>query len=543
MIRYALLLCGAIMVSHNSRAQTAPTATRADSIMQCDFSLLKSSNAWLTAPNAAGLTQWKGGHITSARLSLVSQDGGFADYYEAPKAFTLKAEVESFYQLSPRISLYGRMAYDNVAARHAGGSFFFAPQHMPFDIVEDSLTNTGRKHTDIYQLTGAISGTLPKGIAIGAKVELTAANYAKYKDLRHKNNVLDLTATAGLLVPVGSILNVGGHFAYRRNTENVRFATYGNSDKVYKSLVNYGAFIGKIEQFGENGYTDQNREMPFLSEHTGGGIQTELHFSPTLALYNAFDFAYQKGYYGKKSSYTLSYNQHKGHEYGYQGRLTWQASGATHHLTAQLSIDNLTDYGNSYRADVDKTTGASHYNYYSPLKLSNKVWIDLTIAYRGAYGRTPHLPLLDVTVGMHQWQRKQTAYVYPYFRRQHIRQNEWFAQGAYNASLKGGILTPAVAFVYSKGSGKPFTDGTFATPSDRQSPPPQMETYLMREYLCHTTPQYSLRLSMRYAFLLHHTAMKIYAEGGWQLHKANTHDNFLDARQRRMLWFTVGCQF
>ncbi len=532
------------MASHSSRAQTIPPATRADSMLQCDFSVVKSSNVWFTAPNAAGLSQWQGGHITSAQLSLVGHDGGFADYYEAPKALTLRADVEAFYRLSPRINLYGRMAYDNVAARHAAGSYFFAPQHMPFDIVEDSLTNTGRKHTDLYQLTGALSATLAHGIAIGAKVDFAAANYAKYKDLRHKNNVLDLTATAGILVPVGSFLHAGAHFAYRRNTENIRFATYDNSDKVYKSLINYGAFIGKIEQFGENGYTDQNRDMPFLSEHTGGGLQAEILFSPTLTLYNAFDFAYQKGYYGKKSSYTLSYNQHKGHEYGYQGRLTWQATGATHQLTAQLAIDNLTDYGNSYRADVDKTTGASRYNYYTPLKLSNKVWTDITVAYRGTYGSNPYLPLLDITIGMHRWERKQTAYVYPYFRRQHLRQHEWLAEAAYNATLKGGVLTPALAFSYSKGSGKPFTDSTFATPSDRQAPPPQMETYLMREYLYHTAPQYSLRLSLRYAFLLPHTAMKAYAEGGWQLRKANTHDDdYLDARQRRTLWLTIGCQW
>lgn len=114
-----------------------------------------------------------------------------------------------------------------------------------------------------------------KVLSLGARVDYTAANYAKYKDLRHKNKLMDLSATAGLTVPVASWLTVGADYRYHRSNESVTFGVYGKNDKVYKSLISYAAFMGRVEQFGNSGYTDKSREMPLFDEGHGAGVQTQ----------------------------------------------------------------------------------------------------------------------------------------------------------------------------------------------------------------------------------------------------------------------------
>jgi hypothetical protein len=75
----------------------------------------------------------------------------------------------------------------------------FLQDRLPFDIMEDSLTNKGHKHCDRYHLTGGFSYSLSPAVALGLKADYTAANYAKYKDLRHKNKLMNLDVTIGLL--------------------------------------------------------------------------------------------------------------------------------------------------------------------------------------------------------------------------------------------------------------------------------------------------------------------------------------------------------
>ena len=107
------------------------------------------------------------------------------------------------------------MRYDNFSGRNMTGSAFIQTQRLPFDIIEDSLNNAGTKHRDTYNLMGALSWEIYKGIALGAKVDFTAANVAKYKDLRHKTKLMDLASLLAsmyryrLLVLVSIILTDG----------------------------------------------------------------------------------------------------------------------------------------------------------------------------------------------------------------------------------------------------------------------------------------------------------------------------------------------
>lgn len=543
LISYLVWLGGAVLVPLQLFAQTDRQPSRADSLLFRDYAFLKQSDPWLTSPNAAGLQRLTVGHLSQATLSLQYDKGHFTNYYGAPKALTAAAGVESFYRLSPDIVIFGKIAYRNEALKNLTGSAFVNPTRMPFDIVEDSLTNAGDKHLDTYQLTGAVSGRVYKKVSLGVKVDFTAANYAKYKDLRHKNNLMNLVVTAGLYVPVANWLTVGAHYEYLRHTESVVFKKYGASDQVYKSLVSYGAFIGKVETFGAYGYTDMNQEMPFFDEHHGGGIQLDFQLTPQISWYHAFAFNRRKGYYGKKSPYTISYNQHKSNGYEYLTRLTWRQRQNVHQWQFAIETEKLQDFANTYREMTDEETSAHYYAYYSPVKLSDKLWTTGQVAYSGRFGLKNQVPVWAVQAGMNFMFRRQTAYEYPYFRRQEIRSYEEWVQAEYNLFLPKGILTVGAGFAYRNGRGSLCEDGTFAAPSAKQSFPPEMEAFLHREYQYLTAPRYQVDGSVKYGFIFPNTRMKTFAKINISHQKAHCNDVLMEGNDRLSGTLTIGCEF
>ena len=188
-----LILTGAsLSASLNAQEQAK------DSLLHRDFSFVANSDAWLRSDNAAALIRFKIKNISLAEVYAQYGKGGFVNYDESPRTVQVGANVSSFYRLTDRIVLSGSMRYDNFSGRNMTGSAFIQTQRLPFDIVEDSLNNAGTKHRDTYNLMGALSWDIYKGLAIGTKVDFTAANVAKYKDLRHKTKLMDLALTTGV---------------------------------------------------------------------------------------------------------------------------------------------------------------------------------------------------------------------------------------------------------------------------------------------------------------------------------------------------------
>ena len=212
-----------------------------DSLLR-DYQFVKQQSSWLTSNNAAGLTNYKAKNIAEAEAGLSYAKGDLIDYWQAPTVLQANVRAEAFQRLSARTVVFGSISYDNFTGRDMAGSAFIDPTYKPFDIVEDSLTNKGRKHRDTYQLAGAIGVELWKGYSIGARVDYTSANYAKYKDLRHSNKFMDLKLSIGAMGHVLNQLTIGANYLYHRNTESLNFNTYGKIDKVYKSLIDYGVY-------------------------------------------------------------------------------------------------------------------------------------------------------------------------------------------------------------------------------------------------------------------------------------------------------------
>ena len=533
------LFSGALLVLSSLEAQAQTVKT--DSLLMRDFSYVMQSDPWLMGNNPSALIRFGSSTLSEATVSMTVGNGGFVNYDQSPHTLTFGASAESVYRLSPRTVVYGRMSYQNESSSNMAGSAFLNTYHLPFDIVEDSLTNEGDEHRDTYHLKGGVGVDIWHGWSVGASFDFTAANLAKYKDLRHQNKAMDLTFSAGFYLPLGHV-SLGANYLYRRSTENIRFKVYGQSDKVYKSLIAYANFMGQVEQFTTNGYTGSNNEQPLFSARHGACVQLDWRITSQWQWYHSMMAQYRSGYYGRESAYTITYMRHHSHIYTYQSRLSYRLPTSLHRMDVSISAERLENNQNAYLETLNEQ-GASQYEYFGAVKTGDKLWVDTHIGYTGDMGIDYELPRWTVATGVNIGHRKQTGYRYPYYRRQRLNQVQGYIDACHRIRLRQGILQAGLQFAYQKGSGDVYEDLTFAEPSAQQTAPPSMDAYLYRDYEYYTAPQVKVGAALKYSFVFPQTRMKTYVEGKCTYLKAYNTDAYLKGDAYTTVMLIVGVDF
>ena len=514
-----------------------------DSLLLRDYGYVKQYDPWLTHKNAAALTRYARQNIVEAEAFVTKGNGGLVDYTDSRNTLEAGACVESFYRLSRRVVGYGAISYANWTGRDMTGSAFMQDR-MPFNLVEDSLTNDGRKHRDTYRLTGGLGVDVWQGISFGARLDYTSANYAKYKDLRHKNKLMDLSLTLGAYAPVSSWMSVGADYTYQRTTESVTFGAYGKSDKVYKTLIDYGAMMGRVEQFGNEGFTDKSREMPFFEDGHGGSLQLELRpwTARDVTLFASLDLHHETGYYGRKSPYTITYTNHGRDVFEAQGRLSYGIAASRMFLDMRYAHEKTVNRAETYRPLINDA-GSTYYEYYDAAETGTRKWDDLSLHYTLQLGLCEELPGWQIVAGYQLCQRQQTAYLYPFFRYQHLKRNTASLAATRNLIMSKGVLSVALQASYGKGSGEPCQDGTFTTPDDRQEPPATMEAFLLREYRYLTAAQYGVGGSVKYAFRFPGTRLKTHARVLVDYRTTSEENPYTQGNGHVQAGLAIGCTF
>ncbi|MCR5152415.1 MAG: hypothetical protein K6A98_04585 [Prevotella sp.] len=519
------------------------TDAQVDPLMR-DYNYVMGADAWLTGGNAASLTRFRSNNIAVAGLSLSTRRGGLTHYHDSREVTQLTAATEALCRLGQRVVVSGYMSYDNYSGKDMTGSAFINPLRKPFDITEETTENSGKKHRDTYHINGAVGVDVFRGYAIGASLDYTAANYAKYKDLRHKNKLMDMDFSAGVYLPVLKYLSIGADYHYLRNTESVSFSTYGKSDKVYRSLINYGAFFGIMEQFGNEGFTDKSREMPLFEDGHAGDIQASLRLGSRLSLWGRGGIARSKGYYGRRSPYTAVYTRHKRHtdDMAFAMLYSPENGRSRHRVDFSYRNERLNNKAETFREMIN-SSGAYYYEYYDAVETADKQWQDMRLAYTASLGVKGELPtwLLDVAW---QWGRQeQLNYLYPFYRHQDISYNVLSAGVTRNIICKRGVWSLSFDIAFRDGSGKPYEDHTYVTPSDKQERPSTSDEFLYREYQYLAAAQYHLGGGVRYSFIFPGTNIKTHAGVSVSHDKANETFAGCSGRDRTVCMVSVGCTF
>ena len=523
-------------------AQYAVTASAQDSLLLRDYQYVKQQDTWLSLQNNAALTRFASSNIVEAEAVLTKGNGGWVDYYQSDNTLTGDVHIESLCRLNARTVFFGAIRYNNYTGRGMTGSAFIDPTRKPFNLVEDSLTNAGRKHRDTYQLAGGIGIDIYRGLSMGARIDYISANYAKYKDLRHKNKLMDLNVTAGIYAPVNPWLNIGADYQYHRNTESLEFSTYGKSEKVYKTLIDYGSMMGLVEQFGNEGYTDKTREMPLFEDAHGGSIQIEVVPMKALSVFGNLTFSHGTGYYGRLSPYTITLTNHKRDQLKTEAALTYRLTTSWHRLRFAYSYEKVKNNAETYRG-LTNDNGATYYEYYDPAETGDKRWREIGVSYTAHLGINGELPTWTVTADYHWMQRRQQAYLFPYYRQQKTSNNEIAVSATRHITTAKGVWSLMLKGTYLKGSGAPFEDGTFLTPSAKQPQPATMEAFLWREYQYLTAAQYSVGAQVKYAFIFPGTRLKTHARISVDHRKGNETYDYSEGQRHTQLSAAIGCTF
>lgn len=479
-------------------------AQNVDSIyIHPDMNLIKSSNAWLKSDNAAGLHKLPVNNISLVEVSLGKSDGKFVNYYESNDAYRFGADAESFYRLGDKIVVYGNIGYSKFSGKNMLGSALINPYFNSYDIVEDGDKLAGKKESEKYHLVGAISAEVYSGLRLGGKVDYVAQNYAKFKDLRHKNELTDLALTIGASYDIVPQFSIGANYYYRRCIEELYFNQYGNNETEKPNMfINYGGFFGRREAFS-NSSTLAGAAMinmstkPMVNLFHGGSIQFDWGINDNLDFFNEFTYKSRTGYLGLKTS--IAYTEHESGILEYKSALTLRNNNNSHVLGLVLGQEKLKNYENNFIVDTEEQGGASFINYAGKNLVHNKREYYVGVEYDGFLGVTEFVPLWTLNAHANFYERKGRTSLYPYYRKQNLHYVNIGVGGERNIINGKNIYTIALAANYHFGGGTAKEDGVYAAPGEGLPAPDTIDSYLNAEFEYLTASNISVDASFKYS--------------------------------------------
>ena len=228
---------------------------------------------WLDGSNAAGLRSGVTPDISYVELYTGISRGGFHSSWESDSPWKAGAEAGTVKHME-RFSMKGGFSFSQMSGPGMCGSMSLRPGYFPLDVLEFT---PGKKNRQTYAFDGAVSVDLAEGLRIGASMDFTSANYAKRKDLRHTNYLLDMTATAGLTYtnPVGD-LTLGASYIYRKTSESLVAEQVGTGASSYYAFLDKGLMYGKYEVWSGSGvHLDEAgvQGFPQREHFHGAGLQ------------------------------------------------------------------------------------------------------------------------------------------------------------------------------------------------------------------------------------------------------------------------------
>lgn len=444
--------------------------------------------------NVSFLTDMKCPNLSYLELKGYIRKGDLVNYYQSDDSRNFEIRTESYYRFSERLMLSGAISYGMDKGKNMSGSVFINPEYIPFDIVEMDKSNAGTKRREWYSLSGKAGYSLNSRISLGASWEYAVENYAKFKDLRHQNSMMDLSLSLGGKYKITDNVTVGLAYVYRRNIQRVSFNIYGNTDRQYTSLISFGGFYGRSELFGESGYT--SNALPLFTQINGGTLQL-LWETTNVKWFNEFGYYKDNGQFGTGSSTSITYSNHHSTGLEYESKLIIEKSRLSHVIELKVFSKSLENNENSYKESTD-ANGVSQIVYYGSNKVGEKEWYGADVTYSFLSGDGMRRSDWSAGMGAGYYSRHLTASQYPFYRKQDIDmvhadlfvKKNWFKKkNIYTLSIEGG---------YSTGWGNMNEDGTYTSVSENQKVPVSLDNLLVQEYDYNVASQVKACVSLGY---------------------------------------------
>lgn len=443
-----------------------------------DIDYIRKSNAWLSSKNAAGLNHFNAGNISNAELFFKKEDGGFKNHFQSDNSQAYGIQADSYTRLNSKVVLSGGFGYQNFQGKNMTGSAFIDPYQNPFDIVEENTANKGTKQLELYNLNGAMSSQLSSKLSIGGKLDYQTGNYAKRKDLRHINKLLDLNLSAGLLYKISDLIELGANYNYSRRIESISFKVAGNNQE-YNSLISYGSFYGLLDRFDDSGYTSGTN--PLRDIRQGGSLQLNLNLNKNVTLFNEFSYADRNGFFGEEGTSSTLLTKHNGSDFAYNGQLSLKGNEVEHHISLRGSYHLLSNRDN---ISLKQTTagGVNVIVLYGDKEVFSGLTTNIGLNYDLFLAVKNNRPTWAINFSGDYMGIDQTSGLYPFYRDQKINSYLFSGQIKRQFEKEKGAFNIGLGMAYGLGSGEMAKDRIVATPSPDYALLVTMTQFLNEEY-------------------------------------------------------------
>lgn len=533
-IIYILAIMGGVFNS----ALMAQTPTKLD---WSQFDDTKIVSGWLQSENAAGLTRCETQRISNIAIYGSIDRGDLKNYYSSDKEYCFGLKAASYYRVSKRTVLYGEVGYHNLTRLGATGSYFIDPLQTPFDLMEFTEEHAGRKKLEQFHVLGSVGAELTDWLSVGATFDYNTANYAKRKDLRHTNSLMDMTFSPALRFRVSENLSFGLNYTYRRRNESLLLSLYGKTDQNYYSLLSYGAFFGKREFFGDQGYTSKSESKPLFDKYHGGGIQASWRISPRVEWFNEVSYRIRDGYYGDPSPSTIVYAEHDGSEFAYKTLLTNNGDRNIHIWRIEFVRREVNNFENVYRYQSEET-GKNYIEYLDKIEVGKRTERQINFGYVGQIALRDGIPVWRVAIDGSFDSREIKASNYPDYRKQNIAWWHIDLSGERNLLYNKNCFTIGLRGGYAFGTGDSWQDGKYESSNESETLTRTNNDLLMQEYEFLTAPQLNITPKIRYTRQLGQKNIRGYIELDYAWSMAFSAESLGDA-MRHVVRLSVGCNF
>lgn len=235
-------------------------------------------NPWNASLNAAGIRLDSISH-SYAEAYFTKENGGMTSHSSSDNSWNAGVRTESIRHLK-RVSFAGGFNYDYFDGRNMCGSMFTVPGYYPVDILEFT---PGRKIRESYNFQAAMSAELNPHWLAGFDARFEARNYAKRKDLRHKNTRLDFEFAPGILYRAGRFA-AGASYIVGIDNEKLEAEEIGSTPESYKAFFDRGLRYGSLQLWESNDlHLTTSGVSGFPVRETTQGAAVQAQYGPLFA--------------------------------------------------------------------------------------------------------------------------------------------------------------------------------------------------------------------------------------------------------------------
>lgn len=262
------------------------------------YDVAVGQNFCINSTNPSTLSQLSGKSFSKVEARFGRQTGELRDYSSSPDSYDFGFGAEALRRIE-RTHYFGGIEYDYFDGKKMCGSMFTSPGEFPIDIIEYT---PGRKTKETYHVYGKFGTRVADKLSVGAGLDYTSSNYAKRKDLRHKNTKMNLRAEAGLTCFFDDVSWIGFSAFYGRKTEKITAEEIGTLDLNYDAFFNCGNWYGARELWTGSSIHLQETGLtyfPVAENSFGAAIQSRFKIQ-SIDVHNELSASVSEGTTGER---------------------------------------------------------------------------------------------------------------------------------------------------------------------------------------------------------------------------------------------------